>query len=350
MMPPKSYIKEAILYQSLTEGKVQCNICQRRCKIHPGKRGYCWDRMNLDGKLYTLAYGQVATSWIAPIEIKPMFHFFPGSRALSLGTLGCNFRCPGCQNWDIAHRQIQEDTPLTEYIAPEEAVEAAKNSGCQGVSWTYNEPTVWFEYTLDSAKLAKKNHLYTNYVTNGFISEEALDLIGPYLDSYRVDIKGFSRRSYGKIAHISDFTPILENTIRAKEKWNMHVEVVTNAIPGYSDDESQMKDLATWIADHLGVATPWHVTRFIPHLRLSHLPATPVATLERIIEIGKSCGLQFVYIGNVPGHPLENTYCPSCGELLIRRVGYSVSECNLEGNCCIFCGAPIPIVGEVLSV
>ena len=349
-MPLKSYIKEAILYHSLPQGKVQCNICQRRCQIRPGKRGYCGDRLNIDGKLFALAYGQVSTSWIAPIEIKPMFHFFPGSRAFSLGTLGCNFRCPGCQNWDIAHRQIQENNPFTEFIPPEEAVAMAKNSGCQGISWTYNEPTVWFEYTLDSAKLAKKNNLYTNYVTNGFISQEALDLIGPYLDSFRVDIKGFTKSFYQKIARIKDFTPILDNTIRAKKRWKMHVEVVTNIIPGYSDAEQQMKNLASWIAEHLGVETPWHVTRFIPHLRLSHLPATPVATLERIIEIGKSCGLQFVYIGNVPGHPLENTYCPSCGELLIQRMGYSIAECNLAGNRCTFCGESIPIVGEVVSV
>jgi len=349
-MPIKSYIKEAILYQSLTQGKVQCNICQRRCQIPPGKRGYCGDRLNLDGKLFTLAYGQVATSRIAPIEIKPMFHFFPGSRAFSLGTLGCNFRCPGCQNWDIAHRWIQENSPLTEFIPPEEAVAIAKNSGCQGISWTYNEPTMWFEYTLDSAKLAKKNNLYTNYVTNGFISQEALDRIGPYLDSFRVDIKGFSQSFYRKIAHIIDFTPILNNTIRAKKKWKMHVEVVTNVIPGYNDSERQMKNLATWIAEHLGVEIPWHITRFIPHLKLSHLPATPVATLERVIEIGKSRGLKFVYIGNVPGHPLENTYCPSCGGLIIRRMGYSVGECNLEKNRCLFCGEAIPIVGEVVSV
>jgi len=343
-------IKEALFYDKLVSKKVKCNICQRRCIISKGKMGYCFTRKNRDGRLYTLIYGEVSTKHIAPIEIKPLFHFYPGSKWLSLGTLGCNFRCLGCQNWEIAHYRPQASglrlQRETEYISPEEAVKLAKENGCKGLSFTYNEPTIWFEYTLDCARLAKKEGLLSNYVTNGYITKEALDMIGPYLAAFRVDIKGFSKKFYKWLAKIDDFKGILEVTKRAKDKWRMHVEIVTNIIPGHSDDEEQLRGIATWIYKNLGEDTPWHVTRFIPYLELSHLSSTPVATLEKAQRIGKEAGLKFVYLGNVPGHELENTYCPKCGRLLIKRLNYSILEYHIEKEKCTYCKEPIPIIEE----
>lgn len=324
--------------------------------------GYCFTRENRDGELYTLIYGEVSTRHIAPIEIKPLFHFYPGSKWFSLGTLGCNFRCLGCQNWEIAHYKIKnQNSPkenkfptrqakikITEYLSLEEVMRLAKKSGCKGLSFTYNEPTIWFEYTLDCARFAKKEGLLANYVTNGYITPEALDMIAPYLAAFRVDIKGFSNKFYKWLAKIDDFKGILEVTKRAKDKWKMHIEIVTNIIPGHSDDEKQLRGIATWIYRNLGEDTPWHVTRFIPYLQLSYLPSTPVTTLEKAQRIGKEAGLKFVYLGNVPGHKLENTYCPRCGKLLISRLNYSILEYHIEKGKCNYCQEPIPIVGELI--
>lgn len=337
-----SFLKEALLYTKLKDKKVQCNICQRRCVISFEERGYCLTRLNKDGKLYSLVYSEVSSWAISPIEKKPLFHFYPGSEWLSLGTLGCNFRCPGCQNWNIAHDEVKLDQKKTETITPEKSVALARSYNCKGISWTYNEPTVWFEYTLDGAKLAKKKSLYTNYVTNGYITPEALDMIAPYLDAFRVDIKGFSRKFYKKICHIDEFKGILETTIRAKEKWGMWVEIITNVIPGYSDDEDQLKNIALWIKNNLGEDTPWHLTRFIPHLELSDLPATPVSTLEKARDIGFKQGLLYVYLGNVLGHPAENTYCHRCKRLLIERKGLYITDYKIENGNCKFCGMEIP--------
>ncbi len=349
-------IKEALFYDKLANKKVKCNICQRRCIISKGKMGYCFTRENRDGRLYTLIYGEVSTRHIAPIEIKPLFHFYPGSKWLSLGTLGCNFRCLGCQNWEIAHYKskvqslpkgsLRDKSKVTEYLSPEEVVRRAKENGCKGLSFTYNEPTIWFEYTLDCARLTKKKGLLSNYVTNGYITKEALDMIGPYLAAFRVDIKGFSNKFYKWLAKVDDFKGILEVTKRAKDKWKMHIEIVTNIIPGHSDDEEQLEGIAIWIYENLGEDTPWHVTRFIPYLQLSHLSPTPVATLEKAQRIGKEAGLKFVYLGNVPGHELENTYCPKCNKLLIRRLNYAILEYHIKRGECSYCQEPILIIEE----
>lgn len=342
-------MKEALLYEKLKDRKIRCNICQRRCLIKNGERGFCYTRLNQDGKLYSLAYGRVSTIAIAPIEKKPLFHFYPGSRWLSLGSLGCNFRCPGCQNWEIAHAKIsieeEKGVRTTEYLSCEDAIRIAKEERCIGLSFTYNEPTVNFEYTLDCSKLAKKNKLLTNYVTNGFITKEALDEIGPFLDAFRVDIKGFSEKFYKKIANIADFRGILDVTKYAKYKWKMHVEIVTNIIPGFSDDDMQLRGIASWIKDELGSDTPWHVTQFVPHLKLSHLSFTSVATLERARRIGFDSGLHYVYLGNIPGHPAENTYCHNCHKLLIEREDFVIRQFNIvEGKCP---GCKEPILGKL---
>jgi pyruvate formate lyase activating enzyme len=261
---------------------------------------------------------------------------------LSLGTLGCNFRCPGCQNWEIAHQQPRHIAgERTEYLEPEKVVGLASDKGCTGISWTYNEPTMWLEYTTHVNKLAKKQGLYTNYVTNGYMSKEALDFIGPYLDVFRVDIKGFSNQFYTKVAHIDDFEPILTNALRAKSKWNMHVEVVTNVVPGLNDSEIELGRLATWIATRLGKRTPWHVTRFVPYLELADVPCTPLSTLEKARKIGFDVGLLYVYTGNITGHPGENTYCPKCSKVAIGRYHFSVTAYNIVDGKCKYCGQKI---------
>lgn len=272
---------ETILYEKLANNAVRCQICQRRCRIKDGEWGFCRTRVNRNGKLYSTIYGQASTWRKAGIEIKPVYHYLPGSDAFSLGSVGCNFLCPGCQNWDISFATVESLSTPTHYISPEETVRLAQEYGCEGVSWTYNEPTLWFEFALDSAKMAKSAGLYTNYVTNGYITAEALDLIGPYLDIFRVDIKAFDRKTYQKIANVANWEGILEVVHRARRRWHIHTEIVTNVIPALNDATDQMRSLAQWIKNDLGPDTPWHITRFFPHWRMNHLPATPVKTLEK---------------------------------------------------------------------
>ncbi len=332
---------EAMLYEKLPNSRVRCNICQWRCTIGPDKLGVCRMYHHQDGVLYNMNYAKVSSVAADPIEKKPLFHFFPGTLAFSLGSWGCNFHCQDCQNWEISCSEIGEPRRGPQELQPQAAVELAKQYKCAGIAWTYNEPTIWFEYTLDSAKLAKENELYTVYVTNGYITPEALDTIGPYLDAWRVDIKGFSDSLYRNLAKITHWRGILEVAKRAKEKWNMHVEVVTNIIPTMNDDDQQLEGIADWIRDELGELTPWHVTRFHPNYQMTHLPPTPVSTLEHACDIGKKAGLKFVYAGNVPGHKAENTICYSCDKLIVQRFGYQTEVVGLEGSKCQFCGAEL---------
>jgi len=331
----------ASLHKPLQYQAVQCHVCQRRCKIASGESGHCGTRKNLNGTLCSLIYGRVSSMRISPIEIKPLFHFYPGSRWLSLGSLGCNFLCPGCQNWEIAHAKAEKEASYLQVVTAEDAVLRARDGHCKGISWTYNEPTLWFEYTLASAKLAHKAGLLTNYVTNAYMTLEALDLIGPYLDAFRADLKGFSAETYKRIANIEGFDGILTVLKRAKHVWGMHVEVITNLIPGINDHPTELKAMAAWIYAHLGAETPWHVTRFIPRFKLAHLSATSVDELEGVRELGLAAGLKYVYMGNVPGHSAENTHCPACGTLLIERSNYEIVRYRLDENRCGGCGHAI---------
>ncbi|HLC22987.1 MAG TPA: AmmeMemoRadiSam system radical SAM enzyme [Dehalococcoidia bacterium] len=337
-----SELKEVTLYDRLPDSRVRCQICLWRCVINPGKLGVCRMRRNDGGTLYALNYSSVSSVAIDPIEKKPLFHFFPGTRVFSLGTWGCNFHCLHCQNWEISCvEQPGGEGRASQKMSPQDAITLAKQNQCAGIAWTYNEPTIWFEYTLDSARLARQAGLYTVYVTNGYMTPEALDVIGPYLDAWRVDIKGFSDGLYRTLAKIPRWRGILEVAQRAREKWGMHVEVVTNVIPTLNDDDGQLTGIANWIRGSLGELTPWHVTRFYPQYKLSDKPATPVATLERALQIGKKAGLRFIYVGNVPGHDGENTVCYNCGNLNISRRGYATKVVGLDGHSCKFCGVDL---------
>ncbi len=332
---------EAMLSEKLTNSRVRCHICQWYCNIGPGKFGVCRMYHNQHGVLYNMNYAKASSVAVDPIEKKPLFHFFPGSLAFSIGGWGCNFHCQDCQNWEISCPAVDEPWLGSREVQPQAAIELAKNYQCRGIAWTYNEPTMWFEYTFDSARLAKANGLYTVYVTNGYMSPEALDTIGPYLDAWRVDVKGFTDSFYQQLARIPRWRGILEVAQRAKHKWQMHVEVVTNIIPTMNDDDQQLEGIANWIHDELGELTPWHVTRFHPQHHMMDLPPTPVSTLEHACEIGKRAGLKFVYTGNVPRNERENTTCYSCGKPLVQRVGYRTNVVGLEGSKCKFCGAEL---------
>jgi pyruvate formate lyase activating enzyme len=340
-------MQEAMIGEKLANSRVRCNICQWRCKINPGKSGVCRMYKNINGALFNLNYALASSAAIDPIEKKPLYHFYPGSQVFSLGSWGCNFHCDNCQNWQISCADIAPPGRGSQEISPAAAIEMTLKHACQGLAWTYNEPTMWFEYTLESAKLAKQNGLYTVFVTNGYMTSEALDVIGPYLDAWRVDIKGFKDEFYRKISGITHWKGILETAERAKNKWNMHVEVITNVIPALNDDTFQLKGIAQWIHGYLGELTPWHVTRFYPQYKARHLPPTPLETLEKAVEIGKQAGLKFVYTGNVPGHDGDNTYCYSCGRMVVERSGYAIRMTGLHGSKCKYCGTDLNFRNEV---
>lgn len=341
-------LKKARLYEKLKDNTVRCLVCPRGCVLKEGQVGFCGSRICQEGAIYSLIYGLVSSIAVDPIEKKPLFHFYPGSTCLSLGSFGCNFRCIHCQNWSISHQTVGRKVTEGQYISPQESVAIAKEKGARGISWTYNEPTIWHEYALDSAILAKKEGLYTVYVTNGYITAQALEELSEYLDAYRVDLKGWSKDFWKKVCQIDDPAPVFQSASLAKNKWKMHVEVVTNVIPTFNDDEETFRNIGLWIKENLGEDTPWHVTRFVPHLQLSYLYPTPVSKLEEARRIGLDVGLKYVYLGNVPGHPAENTYCPSCGQLLIERSAFWVTKSTLTlEKSCPKCGRKINIVGSI---
>lgn len=335
-------IKEAMLYDKLEGNKVHCRVCSHRCIVADGKRGFCRVRENRKGTLYTLIYNTVSSEAVDPVEKKPLFHFYPGTLAYSLGTIGCNFRCEHCQNWTIS--QIEIDKANTVEITPEEAVQRALAVGARVIAWTYNEPTIWYEYTYDCARLAKEAGLATAYITNGYITPEALENIAPYLDAFRVDIKAFTEDFYRKIAS-AKLAPVLESAKLAR-KLGMHVEVVNLVIPGHNDSSGEIRDMVKWIHENLGADTPLHFTRFHPQYHMLDISPTPIKKLEEAHQIATEEGMKFVYIGNMPGHGYENTYCPKCGTLLIKRNAFSLLENNITSKgTCPKCGESIPIVG-----
>lgn len=338
-------LKEALLYEKLEDNKVRCSTCYRRCLISEDKRGYCNTKVNFNGKLYSTIYGLVSDEAIEPIEKKPLYHFYPGSNVYSIGTFGCNLRCKYCQNWWISQARIRNGAAMS--ISPELAVEIALSSA-QGIAWTYNEPAIWFEYTYDCAKLAKQSGLYTIYVTNGSLTPEALKLISPYLDAFRVDIKAMNEDFYKEVCS-AKLEPVLENAKLAREI-GLHVEVVNLLIPRKNDSEEEVESLAKWIRDNLGKTTPLHFLRFYPAYKFFYLYPTPLKTLERARGIAKQVGLDFVYIGNVRGHRFESTYCPNCNSLLIERAGPYIAFHNISLNKnCLNCKMEIPIRGTFIN-
>jgi pyruvate formate lyase activating enzyme len=324
-------MKEAILYQRINKNTVRCQACSHYCTIALNKRGICGVRENKDGKLYSLVYGKACAVNIDPIEKKPFFHFFPGSYSLSIATVGCNFRCLHCQNYDISQSPKETKEIFGEDWPPEKIVEEALKYKLPSISYTYTEPTVFIEYALETMKLAKKNGLKNTWVTNGYMSKETLELIGPYLDAANVDLKFFNDELYQRICG-GKLQPILDS-LKWLKKNKIWVEVTTLIIPGYTDTDSQFEKIAEFINNELGNETPWHLTRFYPAYKLLEAPITPEETIYKAIKIGKKFGLKYVYSGNLFGDDFENTYCPKCNELIIKREGFQIIRFDKDGYC-----------------
>ena len=333
-------MKEAMFWEK-EKDKIRCLLCPHSCLIPEGKRGMCGVRENRNGVLYSLIYGEASSICPDPIEKKPLYHFYPGSTALSFGTIGCNFRCLHCQNYSIS--QAKYGSYPLEKITAEEIISLAKKYNCKGIAWTYNEPTIWYEFTYDASKTAKENNLYTVYVTNGYINEEPLKKIARYLDAMNIDVKSMNEEFYHKICGGS-LSPVL-NTVKLAKKLDIHVELTYLIIPGHNDKEGDIKEFCEWASDEIGPETPVHFSRFYPHYKMSSLPPTPMETMLKAYEIGKK-ELDYVYLGNVTHGEYENTCCQKCKTLLIERIGFSVEKCSLKDNKCPKCGKPINIINR----
>jgi len=330
----------AKFWKSIGNNKVQCSLCHQSCSINNDQFGFCGVRKNEKGKLYTLIYGSCSSVAVDPIEKKPLYHFHPGSNAFSLGTVGCNFKCLHCQNASIS--RATPDFPYMQEIKPDEVIELAKKRGCEGIAWTYNEPTIWHEFSFDSSKLAKKAGLYTVYVSNGYIQEEPFREISPFLDAINVDIKAFTDDFYKKVckAHLE---PVLNTCILAK-KLGVHLEVTYLVIPGYNDSVDEIKQFCSWVIERLGKDTPVHFSRFHPDHKMTDVPMTPMETMFKAYEIACDSGVLYTYLGNVPHGDYENTICPKCGNICIVRQGYSINLDGFKEGKCVKCGADIPII------
>ncbi len=334
----------ATLYEPLPDGKVRCTACARYCVIPPGSHGFCYVRANEEGRLVLLVYGLAAAVQVDPVEKKPLSHFHPGTRVFSIGTVGCNWRCLYCQNWEISQEHALQGRPLS----PTEAVRRARELDCQGITFTYNEPTIFIEYALDVIEEAHRAGLFTNFVTNGYMTPEAVELLGPKLDAISVDFKGSGEEKFmRKYITAKGPTPILDTIVGLAER-GVHVEITDLIVPTVGDDPEALRQLARFVHDRLGPETPFHLLRFHPDYKMMEFPQTPVKTLERLHAVAKAEGLDYVYLGNVWGHRLEHTYCPKCGAVAVERTGFVIRRWNLdEMNRCRGCGHPIPIVGRL---
>jgi pyruvate formate lyase activating enzyme len=328
-------MKEALFWEKSSANRVSCQLCPHNCVISEGENGACGVRKNIDGTLYALTYAKVIATAVDPIEKKPLYHFYPGSSAFSLGSLGCNLRCKHCQNWQLSTGIATEKDHRLQDLSPQQAVTSARKHHCQVMAYTYNEPSIWPEYILDTAKLARQQGLFNVLVTSGMINPEALKILLQTTDAYCLDIKGFSEELYRKLTGSAVLSQILANAKMALNSGS-HIEIITNLIPGWNDSFSQLDGLSHWIVNNLGPDIPWHVTRYHPGHQL-HEPATPVETLNRAREIGLKNGLQHIYVGNVPDHPGQNTLCPGCGKTLIDRTGFSLGANHIQAGRCRYC-------------
>jgi len=335
-------MKEAMFYTREGDDRVRCGLCRFRCLVADGARGICGVRENRNGVLYSLVYGKLCAEHIDPIEKKPFFHVMPGSRSFSIATVGCNFRCRHCQNYSISQ------VPLNGRIAgedrtPEMIVKNALDGQCRSIAYTYTEPTMFFEFAYDTARLARKAGLANVFVTNGYISKEALATIAPYLDAANIDLKGFSEEFYREVVH-ARLSEVLDSIIEYR-KQGIWIELTTLIIPGLNDSERELQGIAAFIADNLGADTPWHVSQFYPTYQLTDRPRTPPETLRRARDIGLAAGLRYVYEGNVPGRSGENTVCPDCTALLVERYGFVVTTNRIVNGACPDCNKTIAGIG-----
>lgn len=332
-----------MLYEKLSEGKVKCNLCNHRCTIKDGSYGICGVRQNVDGALFTLVYDRIISSHIDPIEKKPLFQFYPGSRAYSIATVGCNFTCRHCQNSDISQLPREKKGYIVgEKMGPEEIVREAHSSGCKSIAYTYTEPTIFFELAYETAQRAHDKGIKNIFVSNGYMTPEALEEISPYLDGINIDLKSFTEKFYKEICG-GRLEPVLDN-IKLAKRLGIWVEVTTLIIPTLNDSQDELRQIAEFLRD-VDSNIPWHISQFYPTYQMINLPRTPVETLHMAREIGIETGLHYVYEGNVPGRGNENTYCHQCGELLIERWGYSIVKNTIKDGHCPSCQGFVAGVG-----
>lgn len=339
-----SMLHEALLYEKQKDKKVKCFLCARRCLISDGATGFCLVRKNDGGTLYSLNYGKVVSACIDPISKKPLSHFHPGALVMSIAAVGCNFRCQFCDNWMIS----QEKEISGKNFPPEDVVKLAREKSCHGISYTYTEPTIYMEYALDTAKIAHQVGFFNTFVTNGYMTPEAVRLIAPFLDAATVDFKAAGDPNFYKtFSAVPNVSPIYD-ALKELKLHGIHIEITNLVIPKIGDDMEKIKDMAKWIKDYLGKDTPFHLLRFHPDYKMTTTPATPVETLEHAYMTCKDVGLNYVYLGNVPGHPAENTYCPNCNETVIKRYSFEITRWNLTKDMrCPVCGQYIPIKGQL---
>ena len=335
---------EGFLYKKLKGGKVVCGICPNRCILAPGDRSVCRSKVNLDGKLYSVAYGNLCALHTDPIEKKPLFHFRPRSLAFSLAATGCNFRCLNCQNWEISQIRPEDVQPYTQELFPDDVPAAALQSGARSVAYTYSEPTTFFEYMIDSARAARQAGLFNLWVSNAYINKKPLLELCKVLDAASLNLKSYSDAVYRKL-NGGRLKPVL-NTFKTLHEQGIHFEMINLVVPGYVDDDDMARRMCAWIVENIGPDHPLHFLRFFPRYKLDRLPPTPVSTLTRFRQLAMQAGIHYVYVGNVAGHEGNNTYCHHCKKLLIERRGYFIPVYNLAGNRCKFCNTVIPGVWE----
>lgn len=335
--------QEARYYKKLDRNQIQCTLCPWQCVVSAGKRGYCDVRLNQDGTYYSLVYGQIATHHNDPIEKKPFYHFLPGSLAFSIATAGCNVECKYCQNWELAQRPVEEVYSVS--LSPQKIVQAARETGCTSIAYTYNEPTIFTEFMIDIAAMGREKGIQSVVVSNGFINKRPLLDLCKVIDGYKVDLKAFSEECYKQVVH-GRLAPVLDTLLVLKQE-EVWTEIVYLIVPTLNDSDKELTEMVKWVYRELGPDVPVHFSRFYPMYKLKNLPPTPVSTLEKARNIGLDAGLHFVYMGNIPGHEGENTICPNCQEMVIGRIGYRISKNKIINGKCGFCGQTIAGVWEL---
>ena len=337
--------KEAILYEKLPDDKVRCTACARYCELKKDQVGLCGIRGNVDGKLDLFVYGKVISGHVDPIEKKPVIHYYPGSKIYSIATTGCNWLCKYCQNSDISQRRKVEGIDMT----PEEVVDTAIKYGAQGIAYTYNEPSIFIEFARDCGIAARKKGLKNIFVSNGYDTPESVKMMGEFLDAITVDFKGSAEPEFiRKFIGVPDPQPIFDTLLEIRDKTKIHVEITDLIVPKVGDNLEYARKLSKFIYDEFGPEMPMHFLRFHPDYKMMDYESTPVKTLEKHYQIAKEEGLKYVYLGNVPGHPWEHTYCSECNKIVVKRYGFDIQGWNMDkNNKCNFCGNQIPIIGPL---
>jgi pyruvate formate lyase activating enzyme len=334
-------LKQAVLWKPAAGKAVDCFLCNWRCHIPDGKLGHCRIRQNSGGMLYSLTYDKVCAANVDPIEKKPLFHFLPGTKSFSMACPGCNFQCAFCQNWPIS-QEVYEGAELDgEPYTPKEMVDAAHRSGCRSISYTYTEPTLFMELAAECGALAKSAGMENVFVTNGYMTREAIDFASPWLGAVNIDLKAFTEDYYKNLCK-ARLQPVLDNIEYIAKHTKIWLEITTLLVPGENDSQEELTKLAAWLVDHAGPDVPWHISRFHPQYKYKNVSPTPLESLELAFDIGRAAGLKYVYMGNVPGGGGEDTMCAGCGKMLVRRMGFTIVENNVADGKCRDCGTDIP--------